>query len=46
MKWIHDARGKDDYEVYCPYELDYMKDIFGKKLKTPKNGDNSVIAKL
>src|SRR5262249_40044319 len=46
MKWIAEARGKDDYQVYCPYELDYMRDTFGKKLVTPKNGDNSVIAKL
>lgn len=46
MQWIADARGTDDYVVYCPYELSYMRTIFGKKLKTPTNGDNSVIAKL
>jgi beta-lactamase superfamily II metal-dependent hydrolase len=46
MQWIADARGKDDYVVYCPYELSYMRKIFGKKLRTPKAGEHSVIAKI
>jgi len=46
MTWLADARGKAKYEVFCPYDLDYMRDIFGKKLRVPENGASFVRAKL
>jgi len=46
MTWLSEARGNDNYQVFCPYDLKYMKDIFGKKLTTPKGNATSVTASL
>jgi len=46
MQWIADVRDGEDYVVYCPYELDYMRTIFGNKLITPKDGETSVLAEI
>jgi hypothetical protein len=46
MGWLAEARGGDDYRVYCTYDLDYMRDIFGDRLVVPKKGETSVEAKL
>lgn len=46
MQWLADARGKDKYVIYCTYDLDYMRNIFGKRLVVPKKGDRSVEAVL
>ena len=40
------TRNNAEYEVYCTYDLDYMHDIFDKKLKVPENGDSFIQAKL
>jgi len=46
MQQLADARGDDDYEIFCPYNLGYMKDIFGKKLKVPAGKATSVTTSL
>lgn len=46
MQWLSNARGNDNYLVYCTYELDYMREIFHDKLKVPNGSDYSVTAKL
>ena len=46
MGWLAEARGDDDYKVYCTYDLDYLHDIFGDRLVVPKTGKTSVEAKL
>jgi hypothetical protein len=46
MKWLAEARGDDDYIVYCTYSLADMKALFGKKLVTPKADAISVTAAL
>ena len=46
MEWLLKARGNDNYTVYCTYELDYMRSLFGEKLMTPDSGSYSVMAKL
>lgn len=46
MKWLKEARGDEPYEVYCTYDLDYMRDIFGDRLRTPAAGATGVTAKL
>jgi beta-lactamase superfamily II metal-dependent hydrolase len=46
MQWLADARGNAKYEIYCPYKLDYMKKIFGNKLKEPAGNATSVTASL
>ncbi len=46
MQWIKDARGNENYLVYCTYELDYMRKLFGNKLQVPSGSDVSVTAKL
>lgn len=37
MKWLADARGDDEYRIYCTYNLPYMKRIFGDRLITPED---------
>jgi hypothetical protein len=46
MTWLAEARGTAKYEVYCTYDLDYMRDIFGKRLRFPDNDASFVQAKL
>ncbi|HYN45980.1 MAG TPA: MBL fold metallo-hydrolase [Allosphingosinicella sp.] len=46
MGWLKDARGDDDYAIYCTYDLDYMHDIFGDKLRVPAAGETGVTASL
>jgi len=46
MKWLADARGDDDYTIYCTYGLPYMSQIFGDKLRVPKDKETSVVAAL
>jgi beta-lactamase superfamily II metal-dependent hydrolase len=46
MKWLADARGGDDYAMYCTYPLSYMSKIFGDKLQVPKGNETSVVAAL
>jgi hypothetical protein len=42
MRWLRDARGDDDYRVYCPYEVADMRKLFGARLVTPKTGQSRV----
>jgi len=46
MQWLADARGDDDYTIYCTYPLSYMSKIFGDKLRVPKETEISVVAAL
>ena len=46
MKWLADARGNDPYEVYCTYDLPYMRKIFKSKLRVPKKSDASIVAEM
>lgn len=46
MKWLADARGADHYIIYCTYPLPYMREIFGEKLRVPKDSETSVVAAL
>lgn len=46
MKWLADARGDDDYTVYCPYELKHMRKRFGDRLVVPEGEGTSVTAVL
>lgn len=46
MGWLKDARGDDDYVVYCTYDLDYMRSIFGDRLRVPAAGQCGVTASL
>ena len=46
MGWLADARGGDTYKVYCPYDLEYMREIFGHRLVTPADDTNSIIITL
>lgn len=42
MKWLAEARGDDEYLVYCPYDLPHMRKIFGDRLVVPEDGATSV----
>jgi beta-lactamase superfamily II metal-dependent hydrolase len=44
MEMLAAARGGDDYEIFCTYELDHMKQIFGNKLRVPKGNATSITA--
>ncbi len=46
MGWLKAARGKDDYKIYCTYDLPHMRKLFGKKLEVPANGGSSITAAL
>ena len=46
MKMLADARGGDDYEVHCTYELSHMRKLFGDKLKTPEGKETFITATL
>jgi hypothetical protein len=46
MGWLKEARGDAPYEIYCTYELPYMRDIFGDRLRTPAAGAKGVAATL
>src|SRR5262249_11221907 len=46
MHWLAEARGDDEYAIYCTYDLPYMRDIFGDRLRVPENGSKSVMAEL
>ena len=46
MQWLADARGDDDYAIYCTYPLSYMSKIFRDKLRVPKNDQTSIVAAL
>lgn len=46
MQWLSEARGDDDYRVYCTYELGPMRERFGDRLVTPKTGKRAVSVKL
>ncbi|HEX8572445.1 MAG TPA: hypothetical protein VF759_06815 [Allosphingosinicella sp.] len=46
MEWLKQARGDEPYEVYCTYDLDYMRDLFGGRLRTPAAGATGVTASL
>jgi hypothetical protein len=46
MGWLKEARGDDDYLIYCTYDLDYMHDIFGDRLRVPAAGEIGVTVSL
>jgi beta-lactamase superfamily II metal-dependent hydrolase len=46
MNWLAEARKGDDYEVYCTYDMSYMRKIFGKRLKVPAKNANSILAQI
>lgn len=46
MNWLKEARGDDDYVIYCTYDLPYMREIFGDKLRVPGAGDVGVTVEL
>lgn len=39
VDWLVEARGDDDYTVYCPYELEHMRERLGDRLVTPAGQD-------
>ena len=46
MGWLKEARGDADYLVYCTYDLPYMHEIFGERLRVPAAGENRVTVSL
>jgi hypothetical protein len=44
MNWLKEARGDAEYIVYCTYDLPYLRDIFGDRLRVPAAGSRSVLA--
>jgi hypothetical protein len=46
MGWIKQARGDDDYVVYCTYDLPHMHEIFGDRLRVPAAAETSISAVL
>ncbi len=46
MKWLAEARGDADYKIYCTYDLPYMREIFGERLRVPRENGASVVADL
>lgn len=46
MRWLAAARGDEAYTVWCTYELDYMRRIFGDRLRTPGDGELGVAVSL
>jgi beta-lactamase superfamily II metal-dependent hydrolase len=46
MQWLSDARGDDSYKIYCTYEIDGMRKLFGDKLITPAKDKDSVCVSL
>jgi hypothetical protein len=46
MGWLKQARGDDDYVVYCTYDLPHMRTIFGERLRVPAAGEMSISAAL
>ena len=46
MGWLKEARGDDEYLVYCTYDLPYMREIFGDRLRVPAAGETSVTVSL
>ncbi|MES5481538.1 hypothetical protein QMZ05_02195 [Bradyrhizobium sp. INPA03-11B] len=46
MKWLAEARGDDDYTIYCTYDLPYMRKIFGDRLVVPEDEDGSVVVDI
>lgn len=46
MQMLADARGDDDFIIYCTYDLAHMKKLFGKKLRIPKAKETSITAVL
>jgi hypothetical protein len=46
MCWLKEARGNAPYTVHCTYDLAYMRDIFGERLRVPGAGEISVTAVL
>lgn len=46
MNWLKEARGDDDYVIYCTYDLPYMREIFGPRLRAPAAGETGVTVTL
>jgi len=46
MGWLKEARGDDDYVIYCTYDLPYMREIFGDRLRVPAAGEVGVSVSL
>lgn len=46
MRWLANARGNAAYTVYCTYDLAYMRQIFGDKLRVPVAGEMRVAVDL
>jgi hypothetical protein len=46
MNWLKQARGDDDYLIYCTYDLPYMREIFGDRLRVPTPGEVGVAVTL
>jgi hypothetical protein len=43
---LADARKKEEYTVYCTYDLPYMREIFGEKFRAPAESDLSIVAPI
>jgi hypothetical protein len=46
MRWLAKARDNVEYTIYCTYDLPYMRNIFGNKLRVPDGKSCSVKAKI
>lgn len=46
MGWLKEARGDDEYLVFCTYDLPYMREIFGNRLRVPNAGEAGVTVSL
>jgi hypothetical protein len=46
MNWLKEARGGDDYVICCTYDLPYMREIFGPRLRVPAAGETGVTVTL
>lgn len=46
MRWLRDARGDEDYRVYCTYDIADLHALFGDRLVVPVAGARAVEAAL
>jgi hypothetical protein len=46
MGWLREARGDEPYLIYCTYDLPYMREIFGDRLRVPAAGEIGVSVSL
>ena len=39
MNWLAEARGDDEYKIFCTYDIPHMRQIFGDRLIVPAGGE-------